>query len=47
VQNGEWNREPPPPDLPPDVVRTTSERYLDAFQRLTGMPLDQFRATDP
>jgi phosphoribosylaminoimidazole-succinocarboxamide synthase len=47
VQNGEWNREPPAPDLPSDVVRTTSERYLDAFQRLTGMPLDQFRATDP
>jgi phosphoribosylaminoimidazole-succinocarboxamide synthase len=47
VQKGEWNREPPPPDLPSDVVRTTSERYLDAFRRLTGMPLEQFRAADP
>ncbi|MGH7501225.1 MAG: phosphoribosylaminoimidazolesuccinocarboxamide synthase [Longimicrobiales bacterium] len=47
VQKGEWNREPPPPDLPPNVVRTTSARYLDAFQRLTGVPLDQFRAADP
>ena len=47
VQKGEWNREPPPPDLPSDVVRATSERYLDAFQRLTGTPLEQFRAADP
>lgn len=47
VQKGQWNREPPPPDLPSDVVRTTSERYLDAFERLTGVPLEQFRASDP
>jgi phosphoribosylaminoimidazole-succinocarboxamide synthase len=47
VQKGEWNREPPPPDLPSDVVRTTSARYLDAFRRLTGMALEQFRAADP
>jgi phosphoribosylaminoimidazole-succinocarboxamide synthase len=47
VQKSEWNREPPPPDLPPEVVRATSERYLDAFRQLTGMQLEQFRATDP
>ena len=33
---GRWNGEAPPPMLPPDVVRATSERYLDAFRRLTG-----------
>jgi phosphoribosylaminoimidazole-succinocarboxamide synthase len=40
VQRGEWNKEPPPPDLPADVVATTSQRYLDVYQRLTGRPLE-------
>ncbi|HEY8489992.1 MAG TPA: phosphoribosylaminoimidazolesuccinocarboxamide synthase [Dehalococcoidia bacterium] len=31
-----WNREPPPPDLPAEVVRVTSEKYLEAFRRITG-----------
>ena len=37
---GRWNGEAPPPPLPPNVVRATSERYLDAFLRITGHPLD-------
>jgi len=37
---GRWTGDPPPPTLPPDVVRATSERYLDAYRRLTGAPLD-------
>jgi phosphoribosylaminoimidazole-succinocarboxamide synthase len=37
---GRWNGEAPPPPLPPEVVRATSERYLDAFRRITGSPLD-------
>jgi len=31
-----WNKEPPAPDLPPDVVSKTREKYLEAFRRLTG-----------
>jgi phosphoribosylaminoimidazole-succinocarboxamide synthase len=31
-----WDRESPPPELPPDVVEGTRERYLEAFRRLTG-----------
>jgi phosphoribosylaminoimidazole-succinocarboxamide synthase len=31
-----WNREPPPPKLPPEVVAGTSGRYREAFRRLTG-----------
>jgi phosphoribosylaminoimidazole-succinocarboxamide synthase len=34
-----WNREPPPPDLPDQVVADTSERYREAFRRLTGHEL--------
>jgi phosphoribosylaminoimidazole-succinocarboxamide synthase len=37
---GQWNAEPPPPPLPDDVVRTTSERYRDIYRRLTGRPLE-------
>jgi phosphoribosylaminoimidazole-succinocarboxamide synthase len=36
---GRWNGEAPGPALPAEVVRATSERYLDAFRRLTGRPL--------
>ena len=37
---GRWNGEAPPPRLPDDVVRATSERYLDAYRRITGSPLN-------
>jgi phosphoribosylaminoimidazole-succinocarboxamide synthase len=30
-----WNKEPPAPALPPEVVRRTSEKYLEALRRLT------------
>ncbi|MBA3657600.1 MAG: phosphoribosylaminoimidazolesuccinocarboxamide synthase [Gemmatimonadaceae bacterium] len=36
---GRWNGDDPPPALPHEVVSATSERYLDAFQRITGSPL--------
>jgi phosphoribosylaminoimidazole-succinocarboxamide synthase len=31
----EWNKQPPVPSLPDDVVAKTREKYLEAFQRLT------------
>jgi phosphoribosylaminoimidazole-succinocarboxamide synthase len=37
---GRWNGDAPPPPLPDAVVRATSTRYLDAFERITGAPLD-------
>jgi phosphoribosylaminoimidazole-succinocarboxamide synthase len=37
---GRWNGEAPPPPLPQDVVAATSARYLEAYRRLTGTPLD-------
>jgi phosphoribosylaminoimidazole-succinocarboxamide synthase len=36
---GRWNGEAPAPKLPPEVVKATSERYLEAYRRLTGSPL--------
>jgi phosphoribosylaminoimidazole-succinocarboxamide synthase len=31
-----WDKEPPAPALPDDVVQGTAERYKEAFRRLTG-----------
>ncbi len=38
TQSG-WNREPPAPPLPEDVVAGTVSRYLEAYSRLTGKDL--------
>ena len=35
----DWNRQPPAPSLPGDVVERTAGKYLEAFQRLTGRDL--------
>jgi phosphoribosylaminoimidazole-succinocarboxamide synthase len=35
-QAGRWTGEYPPPPLPDEVVRATSERYRDAYRRITG-----------
>ncbi len=35
-----WNKQPPAPALPVEVARKTSEKYLEAYQRLTGRKLD-------
>ncbi|HRQ78863.1 MAG TPA: phosphoribosylaminoimidazolesuccinocarboxamide synthase [Gemmatimonadaceae bacterium] len=40
---GRWNGDAPPPTLPDEVVAATSRRYLEAFERLTGAPLDLTR----
>jgi phosphoribosylaminoimidazole-succinocarboxamide synthase len=35
----DWDKSPPPPDLPDEVVRAASDRYKDVFKRLTGIDL--------
>ena len=39
-KQGKWNGEAPPPPLPDDVVAATSERYRDAYRRITGKELE-------
>jgi phosphoribosylaminoimidazole-succinocarboxamide synthase len=36
----DWDRRPPAPPLPEDVVRQTQAKYLEAYERLTGRPLN-------
>jgi phosphoribosylaminoimidazole-succinocarboxamide synthase len=35
----DWNKTPPAPALPPEVVDRTQAKYLEAYERLTGRPL--------
>jgi phosphoribosylaminoimidazole-succinocarboxamide synthase len=35
-----WNKQPPAPPLPVEVARRTSEKYVEAYQQLTGLELD-------
>ena len=37
----EWNKTPPAPALPMDIVSKTQAKYLEAYQRLTGRSLDE------
>jgi phosphoribosylaminoimidazole-succinocarboxamide synthase len=39
-----WNREPPPPSLPADVVTKTAEKYRDAYERITGEAFVTYRS---
>ena len=36
-----WDKRPPAPPLPPEVVQETSDRYVSAYERLTGKPFDR------
>jgi phosphoribosylaminoimidazole-succinocarboxamide synthase len=39
-----WDKNPPGPELPDDVVAGTRARYVDAFERLTGIDFDDYLA---
>jgi len=39
LESLQWNKQPPPPPLPPDVVQKTSEKYREAYRLLTGASL--------
>jgi phosphoribosylaminoimidazole-succinocarboxamide synthase len=34
-----WDKTPPAPPLPPDVIAKTAAKYCEAYERLTGHPL--------
>jgi phosphoribosylaminoimidazole-succinocarboxamide synthase len=37
-----WNKSPPAPEMPADVVQETSDRYIDVYERLTGRPFSAY-----
>ena len=36
----DWDKNPPAPKLPEDIIKKTSEKYLDAYKKLTGKELE-------
>jgi phosphoribosylaminoimidazole-succinocarboxamide synthase len=39
LESIQWNKAPPAPALPDDVAQRTSEKYMEAFEKLTGKQL--------
>jgi len=39
-----WDKQPPAPAIPDDVVAGTRERYLEAYERITGQPFGDWLA---
>jgi phosphoribosylaminoimidazole-succinocarboxamide synthase len=37
-----WDHRPPAPDLPEDVIAATRQRYLEAYERITGRSFDSW-----
>ena len=40
LEQSGWDKNSQPPELPGDVVKKTSLRYIEAFERLTGLPFN-------
>jgi len=36
IERGEWDKTPPGPELPPEIVANTAAKYREALRRLTG-----------
>ena len=37
-----WDKNPPPPDLPAEIVQGTRARYIEAYERITGNSFDDY-----
>jgi phosphoribosylaminoimidazole-succinocarboxamide synthase len=40
-----WDKNPPPPDLPDEIVHGTRARYIEAYERITGNSFDDYLRT--
>ncbi len=41
LMSSSWDRNSPPPPLPPDVIAGTQRKYLEVYERLTGQTLSK------
>lgn len=39
LESLDWDKQPPAPSLPENIIAKTSAKYLEAYERLTGRPL--------
>lgn len=44
LETTDWDKSPPPPDLPDDIVAGTTARYVQAYERITGRAFAEYRA---
>lgn len=42
----DWDKTPPGPELPPEVVSKTRDKYLEAYHLLTGRPIEELGCHD-
>lgn len=42
LEKSAWDRSSPPPELPAQVVAATRQRYIDAYEQLTGLRFDDW-----
>ena len=42
-----WDKSPPPPHLPPDVVEATRARYVEAYERVSGRRFSDWPGVRP
>ena len=40
LESIKWNKQPPVPSLPADVIEKTRDKYIEAFRRLTGKEIE-------
>lgn len=40
LESLDWNKQPPAPTLPPEIVRRTRGKYLEAFEKISGQPFE-------
>ena len=41
-----WDKQPPAPSLPGDVIDASRRRYVEAYERLTGLPFSQWAGVE-
>ncbi len=42
LEGTDWDKSPPPPQLPSHVVESTRRRYVSAYERITGRPFSEW-----
>jgi phosphoribosylaminoimidazole-succinocarboxamide synthase len=46
LETQDWNKTAPGPELPPEIVAGTRERYVEAFERITGASFTRYLQED-
>jgi len=43
LEASRWNKQPPAPELPEEIILKTSQKYQEAFEKLTGMKKERLK----